>query len=387
VGLKDILAPQGLFSDLGLKYIGPVAGHDRISVEKALIQAKKYEGPVIVHCLTEKGHGFSAAEQDDEDRFHAVDRFNPTTGQGRTPTQETTWTSVFADEILTLAKKNPDLVAISAAMVNPVGLGPMAAECPDRVFDVGIAEQHGVTSAAGMAMAGLLPVVVVYATFLNRGFDQVLMDVALHSMPVTFVLDRAGITGPEGASHHGMWDLSILGGIPGLRVAVPRDEERLRLTLAQAIEERAHPTAVRFPKGGVPQPLPAVRHQGSVDILVDHVNPTVGLIGYGPMAHLAVEIAHDLADEGIAALVIDPVWALPITDDTIDAVSTCEVVVTIEDGIDSGGIGSRIQLGLDDRGHPGSVIRCAIPDAFIPQGSRASILADLGFTRDRKSVV
>ncbi|MDR2973123.1 MAG: 1-deoxy-D-xylulose-5-phosphate synthase, partial [Propionibacteriaceae bacterium] len=303
-GLKDILAPQGLFSDLGLKYIGPVPGHDRDAVETALTQAKGYEGPVIVHCMTLKGHGFSAAEQDDKDHFHAVGCFDPSTGKAVTHPTSTTWTGVFAQEIVNLAKDDPRMVAISAAMVNPVGLGPMAQAFPDRVFDVGIAEQHAVASAAGMAIAGLHPVVAVYATFLNRGFDQVLMDVGLHAMPVTFVLDRAGITGPDGPSHHGVWDMSILADVPGMRLATPRDEPTLRRVLGEAVADQSHPTAVRFPKGEAISSVPSLRSRDGVDVLVDHEDPQVVLVGYGPMATLAVDVAHRLADESVAAQVL-----------------------------------------------------------------------------------
>ncbi|MCL2483028.1 MAG: 1-deoxy-D-xylulose-5-phosphate synthase [Propionibacteriaceae bacterium] len=379
-GLKDILAPQGLFADLGLKYLGPVAGHDRVAVEKALTRAKGYEGPVIVHCLTQKGYGFSAAEQNDEDRFHAVDGFNLETGQAQHETTGTTFTNVFADEIARLADQDPDLVAVSAAMINPVGLGPMAAAHPDRVFDVGIAEQHAVVSAAGMAMAGLHPVVAIYATFMNRGFDQVLMDVGLHSMPVTFVLDRAGITGPDGATHHGIWDLSVLADVPGIRVAAPRDEPTLRSVLGEAVAQREHPTVVRFPKGEVPDPLPAVRQTASVDILVDDPAPVVAIIGYGPMAQVAVQAATALHEQGIAAAAFDPVWALPVTPELIALTSACQVVVTIEDGIEAGGVGEKVEVALVDARSHATVVRCAIPTRFIPHGSRASILAGLGFT-------
>ncbi|MCL2783847.1 MAG: 1-deoxy-D-xylulose-5-phosphate synthase [Propionibacteriaceae bacterium] len=378
VGLKDILAPQGLFGDLGLKYIGPVPGHDRVALEKALIQAKKYDGPVIVHCLTEKGHGCSAALQNDEDRFHAVDAKNQSNGDDDTAARPS-WTSVFSHEIVRLAQKDPDLVAISAAMVNPVGLGPMTAAYPDRVFDVGIAEQHAVVSAAGMAMAGLHPVVAVYASFLNRGFDQVLMDVGLHSMPVTFVLDRAGITGPDGASHHGVWDLTILSDIPGMRVAVPRDEATLCATLRQAIAEKTCPTAVRFPKGEIPPDLKAVRTHEAVDILLDDQNPRVALVGYGPLAHLALEVGKELQAAGIPTRVVDPVWALPVTPGLLSLLE-CELVVTLEDGIDTGGLGQHVEINLADASNPAKVIRYAVPTAFIHHGSRSTILADLGFT-------
>ena len=382
VGLKDILAPQGLFSDLGLKYIGPVDGHDRAGVEEALKQAKRYEGPVIVHCLTEKGRGCSAAEQNEEDRFHAVEGVDPRTGKSPAKTSPS-WTSVFAQQMVRLAEADPDLVAISAAMVNPTGLGPMAAAYPDRVFDVGIAEQHAVASAAGMAMAGLHPVVAVYATFLNRGFDQVLMDVGMHDMPVVFVLDRAGITGPDGASHHGIWDLAMLGSVPGLRLAAPRDASRLRLALGQALAERQHPCVIRFPKGVTPPDLPAVRQDGTIDVLVDAQDPQVTIIGYGPMAHLGVAAAKELAQRGVSARVLDPVWALPVSDQLIEMAADSAVVVTIEDGIDDGGLGQRVAIALSDAKSPATVLRCAIPRRFIPHGSRDAILAELGFTPDQ----
>ena len=380
VGLKDILAPQGLFSDLGLKYIGPVPGHDRVAIEKALIRAKGYDGPVIVHCLTQKGHGFPAAERDAQDHFHAVEGIDPVTGEAHPRGPGETWSGVFAKEIIRLAERDPDLVAISAAMVNPVGLGPLAAAHPDRVFDVGIAEQHALTSAAGMAMAGLHPVVAVYSTFLNRGFDQVLMDIGLHGMPVTLVLDRAGITGPDGASHHGMWDLSILGDVPGIRAAAPRDGARFREVLAQAVADRQGPTAIRFPKGDVPPDLPAVRREAGVDVLVEAADPLVSVIGYGPMAALAVEVAHHLAGQGVAAQVLDPVWVLPVSEELLEMAGAAGVIVTIEDGIEAGGIGQKVEIKLADRGCRAAVIRCAIPTVFVPQGSRDEILADLGFT-------
>ena len=379
VGLKDILAPQDLFSDLGLKYIGPVPGHDRVAVETALTQAKRYEGPVIVHCLTEKGHGFSAAEQDDEDHFHAVDCFDPVTGRPRSSNNSLTWTEVFAQEMVRLARADPDLVGISAAMVNPVGLGPMSAAFPDRVFDVGIAEQHAVACAAGMAMAGLKPVVAVYSGFLNRGFDQILMDAGLHSMPVTFVIDRAGITGPDGPSHHGIWDLAILGTVPGLKVGVPRDEATLRQVLATAVADREHPTAIRFPRGEIPDDLAAIRQERGLDILFEQVDPEVTIIGYGPMAGLGLQVGQELAKRQIPARVVDPVWALPVSDGLFDLVAGSAVVVTIEDGIDTAGIGQAVEIGLADRGSRADVVRCAVPTAFVGHGTRSAILAGFGF--------
>ena len=204
-----MLAPQGMFSDLGLKYVGPIDGHDIAAMERALQQAKQFGGPVLVHCLTRKGNGFKAAEDHEEDRFHAVGKIDAVTGASLSSGGGQTWTDVFSEELLRLGSTDERVVAITAAMLYPTGLHRFATAFPDRCFDVGIAEQHAVTSAAGLAMGGLHPVVAIYSTFLNRAFDQLLMDVALHRCGVTFVLDRAGITGPDGASHHGMWDMSI----------------------------------------------------------------------------------------------------------------------------------------------------------------------------------
>jgi 1-deoxy-D-xylulose-5-phosphate synthase len=377
VGLKDILTPQGLFSDLDLKYIGPVNGHHLNSIEIALTQAKQYDGPVIVHCITKKGHGYSEAEQNEEDRHHAVDAMS--TVDEAAPLHPS-WTSVFSTAMLDLASDDSRIVALSAAMVNPVGLGPMAQAFPGRVFDVGIAEQHAIASAAGMAMAGLKPVVAIYSTFLNRGFDQMLMDVALHQLPVTFVLDRAGITGPDGASHHGIWDLAILGSIPQMRVAIPRDGETLVATLNEAISDDQHPTALRFPRGEAPKRRAPVRQVGSIDVMAEEDNPTVSIIAYGPLVGLGCEIGQELTKRSIPNRVVDPVWALPISDDLLELSGDSHIVVTLEDGIDQGGIGQKVHVGLHNHGSAAHVISYAVPTAFIAQGSREKILADLGFT-------
>ncbi len=212
-GLKDALAPQGLFEDLGLKYVGPVDGHDRAAMEQALQQAKKFGGPVIVHAITRKGFGYDPAERHEADQFHAPGPFDVQTGAEKP--KGLIWTDHFAEHIVQIGARRPDVVAITAAMMHPVGLDKFQARFPERTFDVGIAEQHAATSAAGLAIGGLHPVVAVYATFLNRAFDQVLMDVALHKCGVTFVLDRSGVTGDDGASHNGMWDMSVLQVVPG----------------------------------------------------------------------------------------------------------------------------------------------------------------------------
>ena len=380
-GLKDIISPQELFADLGLKYLGPVDGHDRVATERLLVQAKDYGGPVIVHCLTEKGRGFAVAEHNEEDRFHAIGVIDPTTGDPLVGESHQTWTDVFADEMVRLGRGDPLLVGISAAMVIPVGLGPFQEAFPGRVFDVGIAEQHALVSAAGLAMAGLHPVVALYSTFLNRGFDQLLLDIGLHHMPVTLVLDRAGITGPDGPSHHGMWDLALLADVPGMRVAAPRDEASLRRTLVEAIADSDNPTAVRFPKGDLPPGLPASRQVDGLDILVDQDQPSVVIVGYGPLARLAVAVAGDLQAQAIATMVVDPVWVWPISPALVDLADAAPVVVTLEDGVAEGGLGQRLTLQLVDRSSRTTVIRLGLPTRYIEQGERRQILVDLGFTR------
>ncbi|MDR0960826.1 MAG: 1-deoxy-D-xylulose-5-phosphate synthase [Propionibacteriaceae bacterium] len=382
IGLKDVLAPQGLFADLGLKYIGPIDGHDRAAVERGLTQAKGFGGPVIVHCLTHKGHGYKAAEENVADHFHTIGRFDALTG-APLPGEGPSLTDVFAEEICQLAEERPDLVALSAAMVNPVGLGPFAERFPTRLFDVGIAEQHAVASAAGLAIAGCHPVIAVYATFLNRGFDQVLMDVGLHRLGVTFVLDRAGVTGPDGPSHHGMWDMALLTMVPGLRLAAPRDAARLRAALGDAVAVDDRPTVIRFPKGAAPAPLEAIRQEGGVDILAE-AGPRceVLIIGYGPMAAVAVDAAHRLAEAGVTARAIDPLWAWPINPTVFDLAGEARLVVSVEDGVDTGGLGEKLGAALADRGLTTPVARHAIPDRFIPQGSRGAILDDLGLSAE-----
>ncbi len=380
MGVKDVLAPQGLFSDLGLKYLGPIDGHDTEMIEHALEAARNYGGPVIVHCITQKGKGFRAAEEHEEDRFHAVGQIDEETGEPLTHNPRRTWTSAFSAELVDLARRNPSLCAITAAMLHPTGLAAMAAEFPDRVFDVGIAEQHAVTFAAGLARGGLHPVVAVYATFLNRAFDQVLMDVALHRVGVTFVLDRAGITGPDGASHNGMWDHSLLSLVPGLRLAAPRDEPRLAQALADAVRVADAPTVIRFSKEALPEPLPAVARHGSVDLLAQHPDARVLLVGIGQFAGLAVDVAARMAAQGIPATVVDPVWALPVSDDLIDLCGRHDHVFTLEDSGVVGGVGARLALEARTRGVRASVQPLGIPQQFLEQGSRAEILDELGLT-------
>nr|NLI51280.1 1-deoxy-D-xylulose-5-phosphate synthase [Propionibacterium sp.] len=378
-GVKDVLAPQGLFADLGLKYLGPIPGHQLSQLEGALESARNFGGPVIVHVITEKGKGYGPAERHDEDRFHAVSKIDEVTGEPlASAAARPTWTKSFADHLVRLGRRRPDVVAITAAMLHPTGLGPFASAFPDRVFDVGIAEQHAVTFAAGLARGGLHPIVALYATFLNRAFDQVLMDVALHRLGVTLVLDRAGLTGPDGASHNGMWDHSILGLVPGLRLAAPRDEPRLAEALETATSIDDAPSVIRFSKETVPAPLPAVRRHGSVDVLTDAPGARVLVVGYGQFAGLAVEVGQRVADQGIPVTVVDPVWALPVSADLVDLCAAHEFVVTLEDSGVVGGLGARLAQELRDRDLRTPVHNLGIPQRFLPHASRRELLEELG---------
>lgn len=380
-GLKDIVAPQGLFEDLGLKYVGPVDGHDLEALEHVLRRARDYGGPVLVHVLTQKGRGYQPAMTDEADRFHAVPaNIDPETGVPLAPSSAITWTAVFADEMLEVAGERHDVVATTASMLIPVGLHRFAEAYPDRVFDVGIAEQHAVTSAAGLAFGGLHPVVAVYATFLNRAFDQVLMDCALHRAGVTFVLDRAGVTGNDGASHNGMWDMSLLQVVPGLRLAAPRDAAQLRAQLREALDVDDAPTVVRFPKGAVPQEIPAVRRVGGVDVLHETPAADVLVVAVGSMASACLEVAQRLAAHGMQATVVDPRWVLPIDPALVDLARAHRLVVTVEDNSRVGGVGSRLAQELRDAGVWTPLVDLGIPPVFLRHAERGALLAELGLT-------
>ena len=380
-GIKDIVAPQGMFEDLGLKYIGPVDGHDVGEVEWALRQAKKFSGPVIVHAITEKGRGYAPAEADDADRFHGVGQINPDTGVPLASAGPT-WTATFARELLDIARERDDVVAITAAMPGPTGLMEFEQEFPDRFFDVGIAEQHAVTSAAGMALGGLRPVVALYATFLNRAFDQVLMDCALHGSGVTFALDRAGVTGDDGASHNGMWDLSMLAMVPGVRVAAPRDGQRLRELLREAVATDGCPTVVRYPKGPLPEELGAVESVDGLDVLYRSDAARAVIVSVGALADECVAAAEKLAAEGVAVDVVDPRWVLPISPALCDLARDYDVVVTVEDNGRRGGVGANLEQALADSGSRAVVRTLGIPQEFLPVGKRAAMLAQFGLTAE-----
>jgi 1-deoxy-D-xylulose-5-phosphate synthase len=377
-GLKDLVAPQALFTGLGLKYLGPVDGHDVAAVESALRRARRFGGPVLVHCVTEKGHGYAPAEADEQDKMHSFRRIDPVTG-GRIPSTTPSWTEVFGAELAALAAERPELVAITAAMLEPTGLEPMHEKFPDRVFDVGIAEQHAVTSAAGLAMGGMHPVVCLYATFLNRAFDQLLMDVALHSCPVTFVLDRAGVTGEDGPSHNGMWDLSILQAVPGLRIAAPRDAATLRLALREAVEVDG-PTVIRFPKGLAGADLPALSATDGMDVLRAGERDDILLVCVGALAGLGLQVADELATAGLGVTVADPRWVLPVNPALAGLARRYWAVVTLEDGGRAGGVGAAIALKLRDERVAAPVHAIGLPQRFLEQGTRAEVLADCGLT-------
>ena len=375
-GIKDFVAPQGLFEDLGLKYIGPIDGHKIADMEFAFQRARDFGGPVIVHVITEKGRGYHPAETDEADRFHAVGVVDPDTGKPLTQAAKS-WTSVFSQELVAIGGERQDVVAITAAMLGPTGLDAFADKFPDRTFDVGIAEQHAVTSAVGMAHAGLHPVIAIYATFLNRAIDQVIMDAALHQAGVTFALDRSGVTGDDGASHNGMWDMALLRVVPGLDLFAPRDGARLVSALRNCVDKSDHPTVIRFSKGAIPSDIPAVQSLGFADVLQAATNPDVTIVSVGGMATQALEAAATLQSHGYAVEVIDPVQVLPIASGLIEYLANREFVVTIEDGLVDGGIGEAIGSALRAAKATTRVTSLGIPKKFLDHATRKSILNKL----------
>ncbi|MFJ8922214.1 1-deoxy-D-xylulose-5-phosphate synthase [Streptomyces sp. NPDC102415] len=379
-GFKDTFAPQGMFEDLGLKYVGPVDGHDTAAVEAALQRAKRFHGPVLVHCITEKGRGFPPALADDADRFHTVGRMDPLTCEPLVLPAAPSWTSVFGDEIAEIGAVRPDVVAITAAMLHPVGLTRFAEEFPDRIWDVGIAEQHAAVSAAGLAGGGLHPVVAVYATFLNRAFDQLLMDVALHRCGVTFVLDRAGVTGPDGPSHNGMWDMSLLQVVPGLRIAAPRDADRLREELREAVDVDDAPTVIRFPKESVGEPVAAVGRIGGMDVLHRAPDADVLLVAVGVLAPVCLQAADLLAGSGIRCTVVDPRWVKPVDEQLPALAAQHRLVAVVEDNSRSGGVGWAVGQALRDAGVDVPLRTYGIPEQFLAHAGRGEVLAEIGLT-------
>ena len=384
-GINDIIAPQGMFEDLGLKYIGPIDGHDIEAMEKALIKAKAFGAPVILHAITEKGRGYAPAIEDEAEKFHAVGIVDPETGL---PLAKgvTTWTSVFADELVKQGEAHKNLIAITAAMLGPTGLDKFADKFPDRTIDVGIAEQHAVTSAAGLAFAGMHPVVAVYATFLNRAFDQVLLDVALHKAGVTFVLDRAGITGDDGPSHNGIWDLALTGIIPTMHVAAPRDGARLREVLAESIQITDAPSMLRYPKGEVVADIPAFERRDGIDVLYRGESADVLLVSIGAMAAMAVEAASQAYREGVGVTVIDPRWIKPLPQSLVTMATRYKSVVVLEDGIRHGGIASTISEMFRDAGLQVPIHSIGVPLTFLEHAKRGQILSELGITAQQISL-
>ncbi|MEO8518751.1 MAG: transketolase C-terminal domain-containing protein, partial [Dermatophilaceae bacterium] len=382
-GLKDIVAPQGMFEDLGLKYLGPIDGHDVPAVESALRRARAFGGPVLVHVITQKGRGYAPAREDEADRFHAVGVINPETGLAFAEGGRV-WTDEFSDEMCLIGAERPDVVGVTAAMMIPVGLDKFAERFPDRVFDVGIAEQHALTMASGLAFAGMHPVVAVYATFLNRAFDQLLMDAALHKAGVTVVLDRAGVTGTDGPSHNGMWDLTIGAMVPGLRLAAPRDGAQVRRLLREAVDVSDGPTVLRFPKGVVAHPIDRVRQLGALDVLHETSQGAVDLliVGVGVMAATSIGVAEKLEAQGLSVRVVDPRWVLPVSSDLLSAVNEATAVAVIEDNLVSGGIGSAVMLAMRQGGHSAPVHCYGIPKEFLHHASRGQVLEQIGLTPD-----
>lgn len=376
-GLKDFVAPQGMFEDLGIKYIGPVDGHNIEQLEFALQRARDFGEPVIVHAITEKGRGYRPAEQDDAEKFHAVGIVDPDNGK---PLKKSgpTWTNVFSEELVRIGSQRQDVVAITAAMLGPTGLDKFKANFPDRTFDVGIAEQHAVTSAVGMSHAGLHPIVAVYSTFLNRALDQVIMDCAMHQAGVTFVLDRAGVTGDDGPSHNGMWDMALLRVVPGLELAAPRDGEQLKLALNRAIEKSDRPTVVRFPKGVLTDEIVAQIQLPFADVLLDSSDPDVTIISIGALANQAISAAETLIAEGYQVRILDPVWSFPVNPDLVAHIADSSLVVTLEDGLVAGGVGDAIAAEIRQIGLDIPVINLGIPKAFLRQAGRNKLLSEFG---------
>lgn len=378
-GLKDILTPQGMFEDLGLKYLGPIDGHDIAALESVFRRAREYPGPVIVHTLTQKGRGYKPAEQDESDHFHGIGVINP--GSGKPVNASTpSWTSIFGNELAAIGEQNPNVVAITAAMLGPTGLSEFANKFPDRTFDVGIAEQQAVTSATGMALAGMHPVVAVYATFMNRAFDQVLLDAGMHNAGVTFVLDRAGVTGPDGASHHGMWDMSLFSLVPGIHIAAPRDEKRLRSLLNEAVSISSGPSMVRYPSGPICGEVETVATVAGVDILHENEAKDILLVAVGATATNCVDAAHRAALHKIGVTVVDPRWVCPLDPALVMLASEYQAVVVVEDGLVTSGVGSQLADLLQDAHSRVLVRRVGIPSKYLEHGERATIIDNVGLT-------
>jgi 1-deoxy-D-xylulose-5-phosphate synthase len=374
--LKQLLQPSTVFETLGIKYAGLVNGHDEAALEEVLRRASRLRSPVVVHVVTEKGHGYEPAVEDEIDKLHGVSAFDPLTG--RPLRTELTYTDVFGDALLTAAARHPDVCAITAAMASSTGLLNFAKEFPERFFDVGICEQHAVTFAAGLALAGMRPVVCIYSTFLARAFDQTIMDVALHKLPVVFIIDRAGVTGPDGSSHHGIFDLSYLRLIPNLKVAAAADATELCALLETALASDG-PMAIRYPRGPVPatpdlpaEPLPVGRWEEL------RKGDDAVIFAVGRMVGIAREAAERLDGMGVSCTVVNARWVKPVDPRIIDWARHHEVVVTVEDNVGAGGFGGAVLEALAPSGLAGRVRTVALPDQCLPQGKASDILKEHG---------
>jgi 1-deoxy-D-xylulose-5-phosphate synthase len=380
--LKQLLQPNTVFDILGLKYAGPVNGHDLDALEDLLRRAKRLRAPTVIHVVTEKGRGYGPAIDDDLDKLHQVSALSdPLTGRPRHT--ELTYTNVFGEAVLSAASRHPDVVAITAAMASSTGLLNLAKEFPDRVFDVGICEQHAVTFAAGLAMAGRRPIVCVYSTFLQRAFDQAMMDVCLHRLPVVFAIDRAGVTGPDGSSHHGVFDLSYLRLMPNMKVAAPADATELCALLETALSTDG-PVAIRFPRGTVPatpdlpvEPIPVGRWEEV------RRGADAAILAIGRMVEVATVAADQLAAEGVDCGVINARWLKPMDPRLVtDWARRYPVLLTAEDNVGTGGFGSAVLEALAPHGLAGNVRVAALPDRFLHHGRQAEILAEHGLDPD-----
>ncbi|QGU07572.1 1-deoxy-D-xylulose-5-phosphate synthase [Corynebacterium occultum] len=384
-GVKSSVIPTEMFPELGMKYVGPVNGHDRETLETAFAYAREYQGPIIIHVVTEKGHGFAPAENDTAELMHSTGIIDPVTGVPKSASKPG-WTAIFSEELCATAEQREDIVAITAAMAGPTGLAKFGEKYPERFFDVGIAEQHALTSAAGLALGGMHPVVAIYSTFLNRALDQLIMDVALLKLPVTLVLDRAGVTGSDGASHNGIWDLSLASTVPGIRIAAPRDGEQLRELFRDSLDIKDGPSIVRFPKGALPRELPAVDMlDDGVEIL--HYSDGTGeadevvsvlLIAVGIMAEQAVAAATALEELGVGVTVVDPRWVVPVAPSLLALADDHDLVITIEDGMLRGGVGSMIGEALNAAGVDVPLRQLGFPGIFPEHASRNELLGELG---------
>lgn len=386
-GVKSTVIPTEMFPELGMKYVGPVDGHNQKAVDNALKYAHDYDGPIIVHMVTEKGRGYAPAEQDLDELMHSTGVIDPLTGAPKSASKPG-WTSVFSDELVKIGAQNENVVAITAAMAGPTGLSKFEANFPNRFFDVGIAEQHAVTSAAGLALGGKHPVVAIYSTFLNRAFDQLLMDVGMLNQPVTLVLDRSGVTGSDGASHNGVWDMALTSIVPGVQVAAPRDEDSLRELLNEAISIDDGPTVVRFPKGDLPTPIVAIDTlEDGVDVLAyedatEDDAPSVLIVAVGERATVALEVASRIKQHGVNVTVVDPRWIVPIPQSLVALSDDHDLVITIEDGVIHGGVGSLLSDALNASEVDTPRRQIAVPQKYLDHASRNEVLADYGLDAD-----